>query len=237
MLSRKNVLAMAVAGLSLTAVSQAAVITSQGSGFSIGTFTSDATVEISTTKTYTAKVDFQNQPNTINSVIFSDGSTTSGTNWSVDLTGSPTGTDWATAGGTPAGVTGSIANLLQGMRYTGINGAKQNYNLTNLTVGQTYEARFYAQNWGNASGGRVQDLSTSLGATLSGYAEDAHGIHFLAYQYVAPVGGQVTITFTQNGGNGYHSYGFSNEVVPEPAAIGLIGLGTIGVLSRRRRMA
>ena len=54
---------------------------------------------------------------------------------------------------------------------------------------------------------------------------------------VAIPSGTLTIDFAEGGNTpsaSWHQYGLSNEVVPEPAGLGVLAIGALGLLRRRR---
>ena len=235
------------------------------------TFTSDATSQISSSKTYTAKADPGSSgtgPATVNGVVFDRGalSTSAGSAVGVDTYTAPGVTYTIPAGAGQVGPLafnggngfdlpgGSSAQLLTDMVFTS-NGAGQGnvtrLTFTGLTAGQQYSARIYYRAWDAATARPStitfdEDGAGPLGASAGSVDEDAgnnsDGIaNVLAYNYTAVSNGAggalpLIVNFTADtGNNSWHLYGVTNEVVPEPATAGVLGVAGLGLLARRRR--
>lgn len=224
-------------GLSL-ALSAAA--TARGGAITSQAYAGDTDSGISSTKTYTHAVDVNGTGETINGVTFVAGGAsgtdaTHGGGWSYSI---PTQSSYTT---NTSNLTGSINQLAKDFLYSGNSGtATETLTLTGLTVGKTYKASFYSVGFGGA-GGRVQNISDDQGGTLNGYDQNAFGSgngSLLTDTYTATAT-SITVTFASAANNAsFHQYGFSNEVVaPEPATAGLLAVGGVALLNRRRRIA
>ena len=217
-----------------------------------GVFTSapiigDADSGISAAKTYTHAVDFGAGggatpfPNivdtgtTVNGVPFHIGGRT-GPNYT--LTGVPDyfGTNpWT--GAVPAG-DNSVGDLLNDFYFRNIpfTPADQTLTLTGLTPGTPYLTTFYNAGW-EPGANRTVTVTTSDGGSVvfnqnfTGHARP----NVLRYAFVAPAD-SITYTFSPADPRwGFHQYGFTNEVVPEPGGLGLFAFA--GAILLRRRAA
>lgn len=229
----------------LTAALAAGLIT--GSAARAGTFstfpiTDDASTGISSSKTYTHAFDLHRGgadphggndalPLTINGVPFASGETT-GTD--AVHGGSYTTTNLGnTFDNLNTTQTGGIGDLLDDFIYQSANGST--VTLNGLTPSTSYRAVFYVP---TEFGGASQTI-TANDASPGSLTTDRGGGKGIAYDYTTgPASTSITFTFSaDNGNDGFHQYGFTNEVVPEPASAGLCGVAALGLLGRRRRRA
>jgi hypothetical protein len=197
----------------------------------------DADTGIGPSKTYTHLLDFgSSAPATINGVPFTKaGATGAGYTYVVS-----SGTADVHPGNANTGVTGpGIGTLLTDMIYNGNNAAAgtATLTLTGLTPGTAYETRVYYRQW--AAGDRTATVTFDGDAAANQQAtvnEDGVNDAFaLVYKFTAD-SNQVAVTFAQNNFNqSWHVYGVTNEAVPEPATVGLLGIGAMAGLARRRR--
>ena len=142
-------------------------------------------------------------PVTVNTIPFVTHAT-SGTNFSM-------GGGFA-ATGRATNVTGASATLANNFLY---NGAPRTVNLTNLTVGETYETSFFAYGWEAA--GRVQTFASS-GDTYV-VDQDAFGNNNgirIYYNFVATATNRA-FTITPGAGGTFHMSALANRKLP-PAA-------------------
>jgi autotransporter-associated beta strand protein len=192
-----------------------------GGSVYVTAFTGDSDSDISTSKTYTHKLDFPaaTASPVINGVTF----TSSG------LSGSLNGYGWNTTGTLPpaswnSGPTDStrtgVDSLLWDFMY---NSADFTLTLTGLTPGKSYETRFYSRNFAN----NPRDLSFTFtaGANLIGtiaYNPDTMTRSWVGCRYTADAAGTLSMRIISlNSGNTCHLYGLSNEEVPTTAAVAL----------------
>lgn len=169
----------------------------------------DTSVGLLSSKTYLNAVNINGGGVTINGVAFSgaSGANPSGSTWSTaNLTSS-------TSGGDVIG--GSLGTLLNTFNYysSGAVGTTETFSLSGLTPGQSYVMTFYSKTW--AGGARLQDASTSSGASLL-YDQSLGGqpnAHLLRYTFTA-TNATETVRFSQRTFNySMHQYGFTTEYV------------------------
>ncbi|MCB1093959.1 MAG: PEP-CTERM sorting domain-containing protein [Verrucomicrobiales bacterium] len=223
-------------------------------------FSDDASSGISSANTYTHAISGGSAVS-VNGVAF-DALTTDATpanfNWDTgdksknQVTGNFG--DWNEANGrVPTGP--EILGLLQDFTYSG-NGADQpsaqNFTVSGLTSGASYDLRLYIRPWDTEGSGRPIAFTFTNGAevdTVSG-PEDRPNLvlgtdnwgeaYYLNYSYTAQsdslvINAAVGEAIANSGS--FHMYGLTNQVaaVPEPSSAMLIGLGFIGLVVRRRR--
>ena len=171
----------------------------------------DASVGLSSSKTYLNAVNINGGGVTINGVLFSGASGTnpSGGTWST------AGLDSVHTGGDIIG--GSLGTLLNTFNYTSSKpaGTSETFTLSGLTVGQTYVMTFYSKSWDNA-GVRLLDTTSSSGASLIPYDQSIGGspnVNLLRYSFTASNTSE-SVSFTQRALNhSMHQYGFTTEYV------------------------
>ena len=115
--------------------------TIKGLGWTTQHLTGDADSKISTSETYTAKINVNGSNKTINGVTFTGSNGTSGTGWKYMQGFNTThNSNTSTVGGQMG------AMLSNGFRF---NGIPQKLTMTGLTVGKSYTLAMYSQAWGS----------------------------------------------------------------------------------------
>jgi autotransporter-associated beta strand protein len=206
---RQFALAMMLAPLLFSSTAVAQGMFSQSGALGNGNL--DTSVGLSSSKTYLNAVNMSGGSGTltINGVVFSN---TSGFN--------PSGSTWSTSGlGAVASggdaIGGSLGTLLNSLNHnpSAPAGAIETFTLSGLTVGQTYVMTFYSKSWDNA-GLRMQDATSSSGASLISYDQDIGGkpnANLVRYTFTASNTTE-SVSFAQRVYNySMHQYGFTTE--------------------------
>jgi hypothetical protein len=208
----------------------------------------DAQTGITSGTVYTHLLDFvaDGSAATINGVPFVSAGL-NGPNWSsTNLPGTINEVDFAAGGaGTGAAAGSGLHKLLTDFYYNGVQnpaGLAETLTLTGLTPGVPHRLRMFYRQWdANEANQRFTDISFEEGGG-SGFIrlnqDESEAARMLVYDYTPGPAGTLSISFLEGGNTppaSWHQYGISNEVVPEPASLGLLGLGGLGLLARRRR--
>lgn len=206
--------------------------------FASAPITGDADSGISTAKTYTHSVDFGGSLNgdpgtTINGVPFHVGGRT-GPNYALSSLEAYPFTLPTNA--TPGGPN-TLYDLFEDFYHNSINLDPPNQTLTlmGLTPGTAYTTTFYNVGFDLANAERVITVSTSDGASVT-FDQNATGEgnpSVLRYTFTAE-GTSITYTFDPTGDDTFHHYGFTNEIVPEPATgVTLLAIAALAAMRRR----
>ena len=185
----------------------------------------DGAAQISAAKNYIHKLDFGNGSGAeVNGVTFDNVSTTSGTDWTLTLTGTPM-TYFADAGS-------GYDQLMSDFLYNGIPGL---LTFHNLTIGSCYEVVLYTKIdvWGN----RWQNATFANGPdSFQLLNTDPGTVGYYSYRFMAKAEAATITMAPLNPGNTYHWFGASLEALP-PAAVSLFTNGvtlTLGDAQNRR---
>ena len=183
-------------------------------------FTNDLSTGISSSKTYTHKIDFgtRSSPATvINGVTFDKVTTASGTLNGYGWANFPSGSH---GGSAPSGDHGvptdsGIYNLLYDMDYGLSWPNPATMQLTGLTPGKRYEVRFYNRSWG-WGGTRTQTLTFDPDGTgpiseSITFSPDSLNPNFIGYRYTAASSTLAITVQSASSNQTYHIYGLSNE--------------------------
>jgi len=220
--------------LALASAAQAGVFSEQQLTLSPAA-AADASTGLSTSKTYTHLVDLASDEGgaLINGVTLAAGTET-GANYS--LTGTTmTFQNHSSAQGNDFDTTSGIYDLTEDFYFAG--GGQQTLTLTGLTGGESYITSLYI---GGFAGAQQTLDADDDGVGFNTFQTDRGEEKMIQYSYTLPAGDtDIAFTFLAvDGANGFHQYGFSNEVaVPEPTSAAVLALGGLGLFAARRRRA
>jgi hypothetical protein len=185
--------------------------------WSIERWTGDADSQVSTSKTYTHKVDFGHTATqtVLNGVTFDNtpGQTRTGSNWT--LTGATQTFTTNTAGqrNTMTNPSGSY-QLLTEFFYGSSNSTTEVLELTGLTPDQYYTLTFYCTGWDTREARRMRTTPSNTGIpTVIDQGAWSMGKGLLVkYQYRAPSNGRLSVELAPLLEASWHQYAFTNEV-------------------------
>ena len=207
--------------------------------------TDDASTGISSSKTYTHTVSGGTAA-TINGVAFDlldAGNTPTNFDWNTNgfnknQIACCNNGDWDPAAG---GVTGpDLINLLGSFTFSGNgdgNPASQTFTLSGLTPGVQYDTRAYIRVWDTEGSGRPIDVTFTNGgidmlsmledrpSSVIGAGSSDQNAYYVSYQFTAETDSLVIdkqVADPAPSGS-FHLYALSNEVVPEPSSIVMVG--------------
>ncbi len=209
--------AVIVCGLSVSFSAQAAGV------FSVAPFSGDADSGVSLSSNYTLTLNTASDVSTIvNGVTFQAAGasgTTGGYGWNFDTPGG-----LGTITGISNTATGGMNALLTSFFYDQ-SGAAVTLTLTGLTSGLTYRTTFYNAGFG-AVGGAINNIAVSDGGSYIGFDENFTGNgnpNLLSYEFLAS-SSSISYQFAPFNAQ-FRLYGLSNQVVPEPGTVAMVGLG------------
>lgn len=192
-------------------------------------WTGDADSQISTSKTYTHKVDFGKVGSftTINSVNFDYQSATTiragglavptasetSKPWSLTNYGNTYTTNTTAAINFFPTTSGSYA-LVKDFYYGSSNTVVEGVTISGLTPGQTNVFTLYTVGWDTREVRKVRALTSNnnFTTTLDMGAQGKPKGTLFKYTYVVPASGTLTVSLTGINNASWHNYGFSNEV-------------------------
>jgi hypothetical protein len=153
----------------------------------------------------------------------------SGSNFTVGLPGG-----YFTYDGSAGGPSGTASSLLRtGLTGGGGAGSSTTFTLTGLSTNTNYSFYFFNPDWDGATRTGLLDGSDDAGNTFAVDQQSGSGNEIIQYDYNTGASTTFTMTVTSDSGNTLHTYAFAN-VVPEPSAALLGGLGMLAMLRRRR---
>ncbi|MGI8605391.1 MAG: PEP-CTERM sorting domain-containing protein [Verrucomicrobiales bacterium] len=193
----------------------------------------DASSGISASKIYTHAVDWATDDGgaVVNGVTLGEGSAV-GSNYTL------TGTNFVFQNN-PSNTFDSASGMFDlndDFLFTGQQSPIQTLTLSGLTGGTPYIMTTYlSQGWNGAQ--QILSADDPGFTTLTTDRGEPGNPKMISYSYMLDPGDtDVVFTFDAvNDADGFHHYAFTNEVVPEPMGLGLLAMGAIGLVARRRR--
>ena len=240
----------------LRGVRRAAVALAASLSFSVTAFggtvigpvviSTDADTGISNLVAYSHKLDFGNLTGaTINGVAFTAAGRSGPNFTTANMPGTINEDQFNLGGaGTGAAAGSGLHKLLTDFFYNSTNngaGQSEVITFTGLTPDAPYRLKMFYRQWdANEANTRFTDISfdEEVGnGTIRVNQDESENARMLVYEYTAGPSGTLTIDFAEGGNTpsaSWHQYGLSNEVVPEPAGLGVLAIGALGLLRRRR---
>jgi hypothetical protein len=197
---------------------------------------------------YTHALDFGNLTGaTINGVPFTAAGRSGSNFTTANMPGTINENQFNLGGaGTGAAAGSGLHQLLTDFFYNSVNngaGQSEVITLTGLVPAVPHRLRIFYRQWdANEDNTRFTDI-TFYDETGDGFIrvnqDESENARMLVYEYTAGPSGTLVIDFFE-GGNipsaaSWHQYGLSNEIVPEPTSLGILGVGALALLARRRR--
>lgn len=153
----------------------------------------------------------------------------SGSNFTVGL---PTG--YFTFGASAAGPSGTASSLLEtGLTAGGGANSSTIITLTGLSANTNYSFYYFNPDFDTTTRTGLLDGSDDVGNSFAVDQKTGSGNEIIKYAYNTGASTTFTMTVRSNTADTLHTYAFVN-VVPEPSAALLGGLGMLALLRRRR---
>lgn len=158
-----------------------------------------------------------------------------GSNFTVGSSAATANTfTYSGSAGVSGTASGNLSEGLVGFDGTVASGASITYTLTGLATNTNYEFYFFNPEWGQSNRTGFLDGSDDVGNAFAVDQSAGAGDKIIKYSYNTGASTSFTMTVTSDTqGTSLHNYAFVN-LVPEPSAALLGGLGMLCLLRRRR---
>ena len=166
------------------------------------------------------------------------GSTFSGTGGSGNLTTTTTRTHTTGGSGTTIIDNGAGEAITLGFHFGGsAPGSAATLTVDGLATNTEYELVLYQASSSTGPEAALSFVNAGTGSSGNDTLTDVNrGNTKVSINYTTGDNTSVTLTTTpEASGDTWHWYAFSNQVIPEPSAAALLGLGLLGLIGRRRK--